>query len=182
MHVNYISISPVKLNLDVQTSFDKLRRLGLRPDTEKMARQRKPLEIGMLVVHKTLKGGPAHGKLEEGDVLINIQGTFVTSFVEMEEMFDESVGKSVNISIYRGGVAQDVDIVVQDLHTITPAEFAEYSGGIFHQVSYQISRSFDIECKGVFCASVRGRFPVSHNSHAHTTSTTSRATRLRWPN
>jgi pro-apoptotic serine protease NMA111 len=43
-------------------------------------------------------------------------------------------------------------VEVEDLHRITPSDFVEYSGGVFHNVSYHIAHSFGISVSGVFVA------------------------------
>lgn len=71
----------------------------------------------------------------------------------MEELVDSLVGQSVSLQIQRGEVVMDVVLDVQDLHSITPSQFVEFSGGVFHPLSYQMARSFGIEAsRGMYVA------------------------------
>ena len=119
------------------------------------------LQIQRQVVPK----GPSEGLLEAGDILIHVNGELVTAFVPLEEVLDASVGEKVSFlvqrSVYlpffcpglqallllclllcRGEKMVDVQVQVQDLHSITPDRFVEVGGGLVHTVSYQMARSF----------------------------------------
>ncbi|GFS36901.1 DegP protease 7 [Actinidia rufa] len=118
--------------------FDETRRLGLRSETEQMVRLASPLgETGMLVVDSVVPGGPGHKLLEPGDVLVRINGDVITQFLKMETLFDDSVDQKIELQIERGGTPLTVELVVQDLHSITPDSFLEVSGGVIHPLSYQ---------------------------------------------
>ncbi|RUS15867.1 hypothetical protein BC937DRAFT_91872 [Endogone sp. FLAS-F59071] len=98
--------------------FDETRRLGLQHTTEATLRSLYPKEIGMLVVETVVPKGPASEYLEEGDILITLDGEYVTKFVPLEELLDSSVGREVRVGIERGGAAMEVMIKVQDLHSM----------------------------------------------------------------
>ncbi|PON77426.1 Peptidase S1C [Parasponia andersonii] len=118
--------------------FDETRRLGLQSETEQMVRHASPPgETGMLVVDSVVPGGPAHNCLEPGDVLVRMNGEVLTQFLKMETLLDDSVNRKVEIQIERGGATLNVDLTVQDLHSITPDYFLEVSGAVIHPLSYQ---------------------------------------------
>lgn len=98
--------------------FDEARRLGLQPETEKELRTKFNDEIGVLVVETVLPEGPTHGKLEEGDILLTINGEYVTRFVPLEEMLDSNVGKELVFKIERGGKPMEFTVTVGDLHAM----------------------------------------------------------------
>jgi S1-C subfamily serine protease len=58
---------------------------------------------GLLVVDIVVPGSPAHGVIEPGDVLVRLQGKVVTHFMQLEEVLDECVGKSVELQLERAG-------------------------------------------------------------------------------
>jgi S1-C subfamily serine protease len=83
--------------------FDECRRLGLSPYWESEVRKAAPKETSMLVCEIVLPEGPADGKLQEGDVLIKVNGRLLTSFIQLEEIMDASVGKPIDLLVQRGG-------------------------------------------------------------------------------
>ncbi|KAK9712203.1 hypothetical protein K7432_007304 [Basidiobolus ranarum] len=132
--------------------FNETRRLGLLPDTEEDIRSTFPDSRGMLVVASVVPNGPAHGLLEEGDILVKLNGSCTIEFSRLEEVIDTSVGRSVKFTIERGGEVLHFDIVVQDLHSITPDRYVTIGGGIFNELSYQIAMSYKIPVGGVYVA------------------------------
>lgn len=98
--------------------FDEARRLGLRTETEDELRKLYPDEIGLLVAETVLPEGPAHKKLEEGDILLTINGEYITKFVPFESMLDSNVGNEVTIRIERGGKPMEITVKVEDLHSM----------------------------------------------------------------
>ncbi|XP_073000222.1 protease Do-like 7 isoform X2 [Typha latifolia] len=133
--------------------FDETRRLGLKSETEQMVRLASPFgETGMLVVDSVVPGGPAHKKLEPGDVLVHVNGEVVTQFLKLETLLDDGVHGEIHLQIERGGTTLTVNLMVQDLHTITPNYFLEVSGAVIHQLSYQQARNFRFKCGLVYVA------------------------------
>ncbi|KAA8547739.1 hypothetical protein F0562_004168 [Nyssa sinensis] len=131
--------------------FDETRRLGLRSETEQLVRHASPLgETGMLVVDSVVPGGPAQNLLEPGDVLVRMNGDVITQFLKMETLFDDNVDQKIELQIERGGTPLTVDLVVQDLHSITPDYFLEVSGAVIHPLSYQQARNFRFNCGLVY--------------------------------
>ncbi|CAF2103483.1 BnaA05g32590D [Brassica napus] len=131
----------------VHKGFDEIRRLGLRTGTEQVVRHASPPgETGMLVVDSVVPSGPADKHLESGDVLVRVNGTVLTQFLNLENLIDDSVGQIVELEIERGGQPLTVNVSVQDLHSITPDHFLEVSGAIIHSLSYQQARNFRFPC------------------------------------
>ncbi|GAB7360982.1 hypothetical protein MBLNU230_g0965t1 [Neophaeotheca triangularis] len=140
--------------------FDECRRLGLAPEWEAEVRQKFPKETGMLCVEVVLPDGPGHGKLEEGDVLVKVNGELLTQFVRLDDILDSSVGGKVQLLIQRGGKDMAVETSVGDLHAITPDRFVSLSGASFHELSYQQARLYAVSLKnaGVYCCEASGSF------------------------
>ncbi|TYG94369.1 hypothetical protein ES288_A11G183700v1 [Gossypium darwinii] len=131
--------------------FDEIRRLGLQSETEQMARHASAQgETGMLVVDSVVPGGPAHNHLEPGDVLVRVNREVITQFLRLETLLDDSVEQNIELEIERGGTPLSVQLVVQDLHSITPAHFLEVSGAVIHPLSYQQARNFRFQCGLVY--------------------------------
>ncbi|KAG6720470.1 hypothetical protein I3842_03G064000 [Carya illinoinensis] len=131
--------------------FDETRRLGLQSETEQIVRHASPLgETGMLVVDSVVPGGPAHKHLEPGDVLVRVNGEVITQFLKLETLLDDSVNQNIELQTERGGTSLTVNLVVQDLHSITPDHFLEVSGAVIHPLSYQQARNFRFHCGLVY--------------------------------
>ncbi|EMC95798.1 hypothetical protein BAUCODRAFT_123090 [Baudoinia panamericana UAMH 10762] len=143
-------------------AFDECRRLGLAAEWEDKIRAKFPKETGMLVAEVVLPKGPAHQMLEEGDVLIQVNGELLTQFVRLDEILDSSVGKTVKLLVQRGGADVTVELDVGDLHAITPDRFVSVAGSAFHDLSYQQARLYAVALKGngVYCCEASGSFPV----------------------
>ncbi len=133
-------------------TYDELRRLGLNKETEAIVRRDFPGQTGMLTVSHVLPGSPAYDKLETGDILVRIDGEFVTEFVALADILDNNVGSSVSIEIERGGNTIVEDVVIGDLHAVTPDEFLEFGDAIVHNLSYQQARHYNREVEGVYVA------------------------------
>ncbi|HEY4645130.1 MAG TPA: trypsin-like peptidase domain-containing protein [Steroidobacteraceae bacterium] len=134
------------------TPFDELRRLGLRPDTEREVRAAFSDLTGMLVVSEVQPGSPTEGVLQPGDILVRMNGRLVAEFDPLNELLDASVGGKVEIEAQRGGEPITVQLAVQDLHAITPARYIEFGEAVVHELSYQQARHFNTPVRGVYVA------------------------------
>jgi len=141
-------------------AFDECRRLGLSPDWEAKVRAEFPKETGMLVAEVILPEGPAHTHLEEGDVLVKVNGELLTQFTRLDAIMDSSVNQKVKLLIQRGGEDVEVELPVGDLHAITPDRYVSVAGASFHNLSYQQARYYAVTLKnpGVYCCEATGSF------------------------
>jgi S1-C subfamily serine protease len=134
------------------TPYDELERLGLRPETQAAARKAAPDLTGMLVVQDVQPGSPTEGELQPGDILVRVDGRLVTTFDPLAETLDASVGRRITVEVERGGERIERQLVVQDLHAITPDEYLEFGDAVVHALSYQMARHFNLPLRGVFVA------------------------------
>ena len=134
------------------TPYDELGRLGLKAGTETEVRRAFPKQVGMLVVKEVQPGSAAEGVLEPGDVLVRIDGRYVTEFLTLDSLLDDSVGKTVKVELQRGGAVLNRSLPVGDLHAITPDEYLEFGDAVVHRLSYQQARHFNIPIRGVYVA------------------------------
>jgi S1-C subfamily serine protease len=106
----------------------------------------------MLVVAEVQPGSTADGKLDPGDILLNIDGKPIPEFFGLEEVLDDNVGAPVKVVIQRGAQTLEQTIAVQDLNAITADEYLEFGEAVVHTLSYQEARHFDLPIDGVFVA------------------------------
>lgn len=141
--------------------FDECRRLGLTSEAERIARERFPDKIGLLVAELVLPEGPADELIKEGDTLISINDEPISTFIKVDEILDESVGKELKVVIQRGGEEITQTIKIGDLHSITPDRYVDVAGASFNQMSYQVARCYCIPVKGVYLNDASGSFEFS---------------------
>lgn len=141
-------------------AFDECRRLGLSPEWEAKVRAEFPKETGMLVAEVILPDGPADTHVEEGDVLVKVNGELLTQFTKLDDILDSSVGQKVKLLVQRGGQDVEVELDVGDLHMITPDRYVAVAGASFHNLSYQQARYYAVTLKnpGVYCCEATGSF------------------------
>lgn len=143
----------------VHSSYDELKRLGFPESVEKQCREYNKVGTGLLSISKLLPKGPGYnGRLAVGDVLVecyeqSFEKRFIDGFHSLWEIIDDSVGKEITLTVYRGQQRKDVTITVQDLHSITPNKFLEIGGAIFHPLSYQRAMVHHMPCTGIYAAS-----------------------------
>ncbi|KAJ3292893.1 hypothetical protein HK104_004931 [Borealophlyctis nickersoniae] len=145
--------------------FDEVRRLGFQESSETYVRKLFPNEIGMLVAEVVLPKGPSAAFLEEGDVLLTVNGHYVTQFVPFEDILDNNIGKQITLTIQRGGVEMDFTITVQDLHSITPDRYVEVGGAKLNNLSYQLARQYCLPVEGVYVCEPSGMFRLDGPDH-----------------
>src|SRR5579863_1970122 len=81
--------------------YDELARLGLDAGTDAQVRKAFPHNTGMLVVTEVLPGSPSENLLQPGDILVRLNGRYVTQFEPLEEVLDDSVGAQVELELVR---------------------------------------------------------------------------------
>lgn len=141
--------------------FDECRRLGLTSEAERVARERFPDKIGLLVAELVLPEGPADKLITEGDTLISINDEPISTFIKVDEILDENVGKELKFVIQRNGEEITHNIKVGDLHAITPDRYVDVAGASFNEMSYQVARCYCIPVKGVYINDASGSFEFS---------------------
>ncbi|HVO46783.1 MAG TPA: trypsin-like peptidase domain-containing protein [Steroidobacteraceae bacterium] len=134
------------------TPYDELKRLGLDSATEAAVRKAFPQYTGMLVVTEVLPGSPSESVIQPGDVLVRVNGHYVTQFEPLDEVLDSNVGGHVTLDLERGGKAISARLPIGDLHAITPSAYAEFGDAVLNTLSYQQARHFNVPVRGVYIA------------------------------
>lgn len=94
--------------------------------------------------------------------LLAVNGVTATTFVELEAALDDSVGRSVTLTVARAGAVREVPLAVGDLHAITPSRFLEMGDCVLHDLSYHVALAHNIPVQqGVYVADAVRR-PLSN--------------------
>ena len=107
---------------------------------------------GMLQVRRCIPGTAADGVLQPGDVLLEVEGRPCADFVLLDVALDALVGRAVRMVLCRGGQRIELELEVQDLHSLIPHSFIELGLGVFHEVPYQTAMKHNIPLEGVYAA------------------------------
>lgn len=134
------------------TPFDEVRRLGLRNETEEEVRREFPNQTGMLVVSEVQTGSAAEKIIEPGDILVRVNGDLTVGFDSLAQVLDDDIGKTVKLSVERGGQALDREMTIEDLHLITPDQYVEFGDTVVHNLSWQQARHINSPISGVYVA------------------------------
>lgn len=145
--------------------YDELDRLGLPARTARRLRKAHPRVTGLLVVEQVQPGGPAEGRLQPGDILLSVDGHELSTFVPLEQIVDDSIGKILTFRLIRGGVPMSVRIAVRNLNSITPASYLEFGGATLNDLSYQQAHSFNVPVSGVYVANPGYVFSTAGITH-----------------
>ncbi len=137
----------------VRASYAELNRLGLDADTEATVREAFPEQTGMLIVDQLIPGSPADEALKTGDILLQVDGEWLTEFVPLSAVLDDSVGGEITLTVQRGDDRHEMTLPVTDLHSITPDEYVEVGDAVVHRLSYQQARHYNLEIDGLYIAS-----------------------------
>lgn len=150
----------------IYRSYDELLQLGLAKHIEQRLRSlnasggqedddvEEEEHQGLLVVKSLLPDGPASAHLEPGDILLTVNGQLISTFIELEDILDTTVNRSIDMVVSRAGELTECSLIVQDLHTITPHRYVEFGGGVMHDLSYQMAHSYGLSLNnpGVYVA------------------------------
>jgi pro-apoptotic serine protease NMA111 len=134
------------------TPYDELERLGLEPGIEAAVRRQFPQRTGMLVVSSVLPGTPSALALQPGDILLRVNGRYVTTFDPLEQIVDSAVGRQIRLDLERGGKPVSVTLPVGDLNAITPSTYVQFGDAVVNTLSYQEARQLNVPPRGVFVA------------------------------
>ena len=132
--------------------YDEVRRLGVLREIESAARKAFAQGTGMIVVREVVPQGPGAGILEPGDVVVRINEKRVGGFIDLEAVFDVSVGQEIVLDIERGGEPMRLRLQVADLHELIPSEYLEVGGAVLNPLSYHMARNYAVPAEGVYLA------------------------------
>ncbi len=132
--------------------FYKLQRLGLPAALEAAVRKVFPQRTGMLVVGTVLPGSPSARALQPGDILVRVNGHYVTTFWPLERILDHSVGRQVRLQLEQGGRLISVTLPVGDLDALTPKAYVQFGNAVVNTLSYEMALQLNVPPRGVWVA------------------------------
>ncbi|EEB05712.1 serine protease [Schizosaccharomyces japonicus yFS275] len=147
--------------------FDECSRFGLPSDVEKRVRKLFPEATNMLVVENVLPEGPSYQKLQEGDILLCLNGSYLVNLIELESVLDELVGQDVQLTVQRGPEKVELTITVGNTHAIAPDRYVEVCGATFHNLSYQLARQYALPVRRVFISEPTGSFYLEGSDYGY---------------
>lgn len=132
--------------------FDELKRLGLPAPVETAVRKAFPQRTGMLVVSTVLRGSPSARALQPGDILVRVNGRYVTTFAPLERLLDGAVGRQVTLQLERGGQLVTVRLPVGDLNALAPDAYVQFGNAVVNTLSYEMALQLNVPPRGVWVA------------------------------
>ncbi len=133
-------------------NFVNLARLGLQESLRDEALSANAEATGLLIVAQVLRGTPLETMLNEGDIVLSIDGRSVVDFVQLERLLAPRAGEEVAVRIWRDGQTLSIAAPVIDLHDMVPDVFVEFGDSVLHDMSLQQIRAMHIPQRGVMVA------------------------------
>lgn len=113
------------------------RRVGLSADDEALLKKDNPLLTDLLCADRVLQGSASDGIIEVGDILLKIEGSFVTKYDALSSILDSKVGCKITLRVHRVGKPVDLEVQVVDLHPLTPQRLFSFAGSQFAHRSFR---------------------------------------------
>ena len=113
---------------------------------------------GLLVAHRVVPEGPSDGQIQEGDILLEVDGNKVGSLVQFESLLDKCVGDNIVIRRLRDGHDGQVEVLVQDLFQIIPFRLVQFAGAVFQDLRLQVALRWNLPINGIYLPEEMGCF------------------------
>ncbi|KAK4171584.1 hypothetical protein QBC36DRAFT_249330 [Triangularia setosa] len=132
------------------TAITECLALGLSDSWERTVRSKFPEATSMLAVRQVI---PQQSPLKEGDIFVMVNGDIVIHPTQLDDIFDSSVGKTVELFVLRNGAKVEIKVTVDNLHKMTPDRYVTFAHTTFHEMSLQQSRQHYMAPEGVVISS-----------------------------
>ena len=137
-------------------SRDRLREMNTSPQS--ISEIEGALCSGLLAVHSVIQEGPGDGVLENGDILLKVNGQWACNFNVLVEAMNANIGNHLSLRIERHQIIREVSVLVQDAHRLLPSKIFEIAGGHFCDLRYNTANKNYIPFRGVSICSLGSYF------------------------
>jgi S1-C subfamily serine protease len=139
-------------SLETELNYSPLfaaRKLGLDESWLKRLESHNPKGRRALTVSRIVAGSEAAEKLQNGDMILAVDDTVVTTFRELERATQKPV---VNVTIWRNGVAEEIEIKTVALNGEGIAHAVLWAGALLQNPHRPMAAQRGIEPDGVYVA------------------------------
>ncbi|KAI1844966.1 hypothetical protein JX265_014104, partial [Neoarthrinium moseri] len=106
-----------------------------------------------------LPEGPVSGKVEVGDILLELDGHLVKSLLQVETYMDDHVFESVTLTCWGAKGQFTVESEIEDLHAFSATYLLLAHGTMFHNLTFPMAICYNLPARGVFtCAGAQEPF------------------------
>lgn len=120
------------------------------------ARKADPELQHVLQVHKVLSGSKSDGRLQNGDIIIAIQGEEIgENLYQFDKIVNEHVRGSVSIKLFRKGKIKTVKVPVDNAEDGKPKRFVLFAGSTFHDITPGLALYLNLPTDGVYISESR---------------------------
>src|SRR5262249_5980027 len=131
-------------------SLANARQIGLSEAWAQRLAQHTPTRRQVLTVVRLVGGAPAADVLQQGDLLLAIDGQVVTRFREVEKAAADK--ERVKVTVWRGQAEQTLDVATAELPGTDVDRLVEWGGATLQAPHRAMSVQRGIEPKGVYVA------------------------------
>ncbi len=139
-------------SLETELNYSPLfaaRKLGLDESWLKRLESHNPKGRRALTVSRIVAGSEAAEKLQNGDMILAVDDTVVTTFRELERATQKPV---VNVTVWRNGVAEEIEIKTVALNGEGIAHAVLWAGALLQNPHRPMAAQRGIEPNGVYVA------------------------------
>ncbi len=131
------------------TPFNQLTEFGWNEEDIEQLNSEKPLSKGVLRITHIVKGSPADGVLQIGDILYMGENNHLLDFLSLETFLNEKVNQTVDFVVLRKKEKKQLTLSVSNLFELVPDEFIEIGRAIFIPIGLSTARLFNVPASGV---------------------------------
>lgn len=137
--------------IQVRWTLQKLhesKRYGLPAEWDNKIREQG--RSNAIVAEAVLEGGPAHGKIEAGDILLEVDQALQMDLWRLSMYKDNRVGREVSFRLWRLNREVQVNCHIGDLHAISTHHLISHFGATFHPMEWMTASWANHPVGGVY--------------------------------